>query len=129
MKKTQIHQFDPVIYPFKFWVAINKTPYFLSETFLEYNGSEIVFTESDGNNKMDAFVMTVKHKESRYCGAVLYFRSKKSMTPGIMAHEASHAAKDLFEHIDADIKPHEPFEYLLEFIVNCCEEVRLNKFK
>lgn len=126
----QVHQFDPLIYPFKFWIVVNKTPFVLSEHFTEYNGSEIVFTETDGSiDRTNAFVMKVKHKETRCYGAVLYFTSKSIMSPGIMAHEASHAAKDLFTHIGADINPHEPFEYLLEFIVDCCEQVRKNKFK
>jgi hypothetical protein len=50
------------------------------------------------------------------------------MTAGVMAHEASHAVKLLFEHIGGDIVPDEPFEYALEFVVNCCEKVKLNKF-
>lgn len=128
MKNIEIHQFDPVIYPFKIWVTINKTPDFLSDRFKEYDGSEIIFTESDGTHKLQAFVMQVISKETKEYGAVLFFRSKNSMDCGLIAHESSHAAKFLFEHINADIREHEPFEYVLEFIVNCCYKVKINKF-
>jgi uncharacterized protein YjaZ len=91
--KIQIHQFDPIIYPYKIWVVVNKTPYVLSDHFTEYNGQDIIFTTTDGHDRMDAFSMMVKHKSDKYYGSVLYFTSKQTMSPSIMAHEASHAAK------------------------------------
>ena len=40
-KKVQIHQFDPVIYPLKLWVAKNPTKEAISERFEEHNGNEV----------------------------------------------------------------------------------------
>ena len=129
MKKVQIHQFDPVIYPYKIWVIINPTPNIISDTFTEYSGSNVIFTEEDGTSRMNAFVMMAKHKESKFYGSIVYFRSKKSMDYGLVSHESSHAAKQVFKHIGADILPDEPFEYMVEFIADCCNQVRTNKFK
>ena len=44
------------------------------------------------------------------------------LKPGVVAHEASHAAKDLFEYIGAEPSAHETFEYLLGWIVDKCYE-------
>ena len=124
MNKVTPYCFDPVIYPFKIYVIINKTPHIISEYFKEYSGANVVFTETDGTNRMDAFTMTVMTKDDSSYGALLFFRNKQSMTPGLIAHEASHATKMLFEHIGADMREHEPFEYVLEFIVNNCYKLK-----
>lgn len=129
MKKAEIHQFNPVIYPYRLWVVINKNPDVLSERFNEYNGSPIVFTKSDGTEKMDAFVMSVQSKEDVHYGVVIFFRSKKSISYELVAHESSHAAKYLFEHIGADPRVHEPFEYVIGWMADCCYQVKTGKFK
>jgi hypothetical protein len=47
--------------------------------------------------------------------------------PKLPIHESSHAAKYLFKHIGADIKEHEPFEYVIGWVAGCCEKVKKNK--
>jgi hypothetical protein len=49
------------------------------------------------------------------------------MTYEIVAHESSHAAKYLFDHIRAEVEPHEPFEFVVGWIAGCCEKVKNNK--
>ncbi|WRQ33512.1 hypothetical protein U5907_02425 [Bacteroidales bacterium MB20-C3-3] len=127
-KPIQIHKFEQPIYPYTIWVAINKTPQFISETFTEEDKSEIVFIEED-NHKAHAFTMTVMSKDKKEYGTLLYFRSKISMTSKVIAHESVHAAKNLFKHIGADIAPHEPFEYIVGWIAECCDVVRKWKNK
>lgn len=126
VQKIAIHQFDPVIYPYKIWVIISRTPEIISEHFNEYNGDQIVFINGDVDRSL-AFVMPVMKKDKSSYGAVIFFRSKKSMSFEVMAHESSHAAKYLFEHIGADIKEHEPFEYVIGWIASCCQKVKQNK--
>lgn len=123
MQKVKLHQFDPVLYPFKIWMCVtsefNKV---IKEHFNDYEtGKEI---EYEDDNKHNAITMSVRQKTSRMYGTLIMFRSKKQMTNGIIAHESSHAAKDLFNHIGANISHHEPFEYLLEWIVNQCYVVK-----
>lgn len=124
---TKVYRFDTVIYPFNIYVIINKTPDVICDYFKEYSGDNIVFSNNDGSNRMDAFTMKIISKEDSEYGALLFFRDKKSMTPGLISHEASHATKFLFEHIGADMSEHEPFEYVLEFIVNNCYKIKTNK--
>lgn len=125
-----IEEFDPVIYPYKVWVVISDDPIRISEYFKEYNGSDIIFVDGDGTNRHLAFVMPVQKKgDNSYYGVVLFFRSKRSMTMELVAHEATHAAKYLFEHIGADMRPMEPFEYVVGWIADCCDKAKRRKLK
>ena len=121
MKKVMIHEFDPVIYPYKLWVVVDKKPNIISEMFNEYDGEEI--KSWDNTSNLDAFAMPVRKKDNSRFGCIIYFTSKKSMTYNIVSHESSHAAKYLFSHIGSDITEHEPFEYLLGWMAECCEKV------
>lgn len=123
--KQIIYEFDPVIYPYKLWVIVDKTPNIIADNFNEYSGNTIERIEYDTKN-LAAFTMSVEKKDHSSYGVVIFFRSKKSMTYELVAHESSHAAKYLFEHIGADIKEHEPFEYVIGWIAGCCEKVRNN---
>ena len=120
---VKIHEFDPVIYPFRIWIIIDKTPDIIADNFKEYEGEPIHFEIGD-TDKLYAFAMPVQSKENPMYGAVLFFRSRKSMTYKLVAHESSHAAKFLFEHINADMREHEPFEYVIGWIAGCCEKVK-----
>jgi len=124
--KIQIHQFDPVIYPFKIWITIGITDFQLKSNFCNLDYSEISYNLSKDSH---AFTDDVRHKETRYVGALINFENKKQITMNNVAHEASHAAKMLFEYIGADIRQHEPFEYVIGWIADCCDQVRKNKFK
>jgi hypothetical protein len=122
----EIHEFNPVIYPYKLWVVIDKKPNTISDMFNEYSGKPIEFIDRDTMG-LEAFTMPVERKDNSSFGVIIFFRSKKSISYELVAHESSHAAKYLFEHIDADIKGHEPFEYVVGWIAGCCEKVRKNK--
>ena len=125
MSKKIIHQFDPEIYPYKIWIMIGNKD-IIKDNFLHYDGRKISDIENTTCG-FDAFVMPVRNIENNKYGALISFESKKSMTYNIVAHESSHAAKYLFEHIGCDIKEHEPFEYVIGWIAECCEKVL--KFK
>ena len=122
-----IHKFDPVIYPYKLWVIVGKEPGDITNHFKEYKGKKIVFNEGEVD-RSEAFTMPVQSIEDKPCyGVVMFFRSNKSMSFELVAHESSHAAKYLFEHIGAEVKEHEPFEYVVGWIADCCEKVKKNK--
>lgn len=116
-----IHEFDPVIYPYKLWIIISKNYSCVAEHFYNDDGSEI--TAIDFKN-IDAFTIPVIEKKSKKLGVVILFPSKKNISFKNVAHEASHAAKMLFEYIKADCREHEPFEYLLGWIADCCHKVK-----
>jgi hypothetical protein len=122
----EIHEFDPVIYPYRLWIIVDKTPYDITKEFNEYNGNRIEFIETD-TKRLQAFTMSAYRKINPMYGVIIFFRSKQSMSYELVAHEASHAAKYLFDHIGAKIQEHEPFEYVIGWIANCCEKVKKNK--
>lgn len=128
MKETKIYEFDPVIYPYKFWIVIDKTPNIISEKFNGYDNKAIENIDKDTSG-LAAFTMPVTRKENPYFGVIIFFRSKKSISYELVAHECSHAAKYLFEHIGADIKEHEPFEYVVGWMADCCGKIKTGKFK
>ncbi|WP_315084975.1 hypothetical protein [Bacteroides heparinolyticus] len=121
-----IKEFDPQIYPYKLWVIIDKTPDEIPALFYGYDGKEIENIVSS-IDKMEAFTMPVMKKDFSSYGVIVFFRSKKQMNVQVIAHEASHAAKFLFEHIGAEIKEHEPFEYVVGWVAECCDLVRKGK--
>jgi hypothetical protein len=125
-QKKEIHEFDPVIYPYRLWIIVDKKPNTISDIFNEYSGKSIEFIDRDTAG-LAAFIMPVSRKEESEFGVIIFFRSKKIMSYELVAHESSHAAKYLFEHIGADIKEHEPFEYTVGWIADCCEKVKKNK--
>ena len=121
MKEIVLNRFDPVIYPFKIWVAITDDFNSVGNKFLSYKENEdIKFSNTD---KCHAMTISVMHKEDLKYGALLLFKTKKDGTIGTITHESSHAAKLLFEHIGADVSEHEPFEYLLGWIAGCVATV------
>jgi len=122
MKNDKIHEFDPIIYPYKVWIIISEPLKIIGEHFNQFDNKEITSFENCEN--LDAFVMPVRNKINHMYGCVIYFSSRLSMTYNIVAHESSHAAKYLFEYIDADIKPHEPFEYVVGWIAECCDTAK-----
>ena len=121
-----IREFDPVIYPFRLWVIVGGKDKEITDSFLQYEGEEIESLDK-GISKSEAFAMPVISKESNRYGVVVYFVNRRVMTCSVIAHESSHAAKFLFEHIGADVKEHEPFEYVVGWIAGCCEKAKKNK--
>ena len=121
-----IHQFDPVIYPYKLWVTISNKMSTLQEKFLADDNKEMEGTLI--NSKARTCAVILKEYPKQY-GAVIVFTDKKNLTPSIMAHEAYHAVKFLWEYIGETYPSEEATSYLLGWIVNCMDQVRVNKFK
>jgi hypothetical protein len=124
-----IHEFDPVIYPFTIWILVDRTPKEIEEKFLCYEDSEEIKFEQKFISLTDACANKVIDKTTYKYGCYIYFKSKSEMTVKTIAHESVHAAKFMFEHINASIDPHEPFEYLVGFIADCCYKAKKYKQK
>lgn len=123
---TRVYEFNPVIYPYLVWVIVSETTDIISEKFNCYN-EEPIKNIGESSSNLEAFVMPVVRKENPKFGVVIFFRTRKSMSYELVAHESSHAAKYLFEHIGADTREHEPFEFVIGWIAGCCENVKENK--
>lgn len=112
----KIHEFDPVIYPRKLWVAVS------TDTFSDRFESEWDDT---------AIVDCVRDK-LRNLGCILVrFESKNAITIANIAHESSHIAMNIFDYIGAkvDLANQETFSYLVGWVADCINQVRTGKFK
>ncbi len=121
----KIHEFDPVIYPYKLYVAITDNISSLSNKFWHVEPGHMLDTVDYGN--YGAISIKIVESRTNDFGVLVVFKSRKQMTIRTIAHEASHAAKFLFQHIGADIEPHEPFEYVVGWVADCIVKVKNNK--
>jgi hypothetical protein len=119
-----IVKFDPVIYPQKLWVCAGKD-------FKKLNG---LFSDIDNKTdwnfvkyrKYKAITINAIEKKTGEFGVVIVFRPKY-LNCKTIAHEASHAAGNIFHYIGADMDYGEPTAYLIEWIVDCCWKVKISK--
>lgn len=118
---TQIHEFDPQIYPRLVWVAVG-TPYAVIKDMFE----DVPEMSDNVNAQVD---YTRRLKPDVKGGVLVRFADRKAMTTEIIAHEAAHIAMGIFDYIEApvDIRHQEPFAYLCGWIAKCIDEVKRNK--
>lgn len=114
----KIYQFDPQIYPRKLWVSVGTSTEELNEKFVE----EI----KDIDDSADAETWPVQQKEPLLGGVLIRFSDLKDMRPDNIAHEATHAALEIFDYVEARIQydNQEPFAYLVGWVVKCIDEVK-----
>lgn len=121
--KVTIHEFDPVIYPYKFWVAISDNVEKLQEHFIHKNGKEL---EGDISFNMGVTCDVTSKIRPKHKGVLIIFTKKKYITPDIIAHEAYHASQSIFEYIQETYPSEEATAYLIGWIAGCCEKVKHN---
>lgn len=122
--KAIIYEFDPVLYPFKIWVSITKDLEGIKDKFEYPSGKEFKVENTESFN---AFCEYVVCKETRMVGCIILFESVKICTTKIMAHEATHAARELWDRIGEGNTGSEADAYLVGWIAECCEKVKLGK--
>lgn len=129
-KKVTIHQFDPVIYPFKLWVVISNNLPEIESNFIEGKTLEPIDL-GDIEEHADAFVLQdyVTHKETNTNGFLIVFKNKKACTVPVMAHEATHVVRFIWEHLSENETGIEADAYLVEWVVDCINQVKTGKFK
>ena len=126
MKRPDIiHEFDPIIYPFKLWISIANDTEYIKSKFLYYPQMKELNFKS--KVEFNASVDTVMNRETNMIGFLICFNNFKACTTGIIAHEATHVSDRAWKHIGERKKASEANAYLVEWIVNCCEKVKLNK--
>jgi hypothetical protein len=121
MVKTQIHQFNPVIYPVKLWIT--KTHDFLSikNKFSEINGDDINFSVRDSLNAMTYNRVILSRKTNEY-GILITIKS--NISTNVIAHEATHAARFIWDWINESSTGIEADAYLVGWIAECIEKVK-----
>ena len=134
-----IHQFSPVIYPFKLWVGIDVPAHDIIADFYGYDksrGEVSDFTE-DELNKATLYATTypVVHKDSGLIGCFVHFHSRRYAVPAVMAHEASHVSDFISDKFGLASDASSLFDegearaYIVQWAVECMEKVRKGKTK
>lgn len=121
MKKLFIKEFRQPIYPIPIWVAITKD----MDSLADYFKGEVRF---DRALFASCFPVVKKNRRKHEWGVVIQFESLEATTIKIIAHEATHAARYIFEELGADVSTDEPFAYLVGYIAECCEKA-VQQFK
>lgn len=119
---TRIHEFDPKIYPRLLWVTYGCPTAVLNDMFED--------KIQDMPKSCDAETLLCRRLKPDIKGGVLIrFENKAAMTAKNIAHEAVHAALDIFDYVDARISSdnQEPFAYLVGWIADCCQQVRTGR--
>lgn len=135
-KTTKIHEFDPVIYPFRLWVAINPTLEEIRNKFYALNNDMELVDITEQVFKYDRFSVStcypVTDKESKWIGILCGIYKPKNMTTGVIAHEASHITDFLCERLGIqgfDFDGGEARAYIVQWAADCIEKVKNNKIK
>ena len=119
-----IHEFDPQIYPRLLWGTYGCPTSVLKDMF---DGDV-----SNMDKHSNADVINCRRTKPDVRGGILIrFRRKSDMTMENIAHEAVHAALDIFDYVEARIASdnQEPFAYLVGWIADCCNKVKTDKTK
>lgn len=125
--KIIIHEFDPVIYPRKLWIVVTKDMSIITNNFLDKNSKGEMIYSGDIGSDFHAITQKVTHKESRLHGSIIVFGNKAALTSKNIAHESTHAARQIWNELGEDVTGEEADAYLVGWIAECCEKVKLNK--
>ena len=119
MANTEYFEYNNGIYPCPLCIAVGMD--WQNDDFDETCCQEI---EGD----VRARTYDTHFEEKRKC-VLIRFASKKAMTMEVIAHEALHATLFILGYIGSEITVDnsEPACYLLQWVVRCCEKVKLGK--
>ena len=119
MANTEYFEYNNGIYPCPLCIAVGRD--WKNDDFDDSCCREI---EDD----VPATTYDTHFEENKKC-VLIRFASKKSMTMEVIAHEALHATMFIIDYIGecVTVEHQEHAAYLLQWVVRCCEEVKLGK--
>ena len=119
MANTEYFEYNNGIYPCPLCIAVGKD--WQNDDFDESCNRE--FEKAD-----NAYTFDTTSKDVGKC-VLIRFKSKKHMSGETIAHEALHAALFILDYIGSGISVNnsEHAAYLLQWVVRCCEQVKLGK--
>ena len=119
MANTEYFEYNNGIYPCPLCIAVGRD--WKNDDFYESCCIEI---EED----VRARTYDTHFEGKRKC-VLIRFASKKAMTMEVIAHEALHATLFILDYIGSviTVDNSEPSCYLLQWVVRCCEQVKLGK--
>ena len=119
MANTEYFEYNNGIYPCPLCIAVGKD--WQNDDFDESCNRE--FEKAD-----NAYTFDTTSKDVGKC-VLIRFKSKKNMSGEIIAHEALHATMFIIDYIGdcVTVEHQEHAAYLLQWVVRCCEQVKLGK--
>ena len=117
MANTEYFEYNNGIYPCPLCIAVGRD--WQND---DFNESCCIEIEED----VRARTYDTHFEGKRKC-VLIRFASKKAMTMEVIAHEALHSTLFILGYIGSEITVDnsEPACYLLQWVVRCCEEVKL----
>ena len=136
MEKTKIYEFDPVIYPFRLYVAVMPT---FDECdsrfyFLDYDDEVVDDAEKEFTRSSSSIATTfvVSNREDGWKGCLVAIWKRSQCGAGVCAHEATH----VYDYVDNSLGLNcntfasgEPKAYLVQWITNQIYSVLKGKTK
>lgn len=119
---NKIVEFDSVIYPFKLWVSITNDLNDICGTFIDFY-TKYGLTKKFSPNQI-AFTQVVERISDDFLGILIVIQNKDDCTTQIMAHEATHAVRDIWEILNECSVGKEADAYLVGWVVKCIESVK-----
>ena len=129
MGRQKIHEFYPYIYPRRVWVVRGLNQNEIQDFLSLRNGDSIVFDDTEGNEPLCTVFPYIKLRENGKYGILVLISEKISVSD--IAHESTHVAMEIFNDLGAIITydNQEPFAYLVGWVADCINQVRIGKFK
>lgn len=128
MGKVNIHEFDPVIYPFKLWICVTKNRGAIKDRFVHCDDRLELDTTWFDIGEAVVYYVEEREGEGRK-GFLIVFMKRKFMTVKTIAHEATHAARKMWSHLgEMNIIGEESDAYLVGWIADCIYKVKTNRY-
>ena len=124
--KVIFHEFNPVIYPLKVWIVKNPTKEATLERFEHHDGVEITHDVKEGSIA-GVYNRVLCEKSTGNYGILISIFSSASVSN--IAHEATHAARYIWNWIGEYDPALEADAYLVGWIADCMWQVKTGKFK
>lgn len=130
-KEYLIHRFDPQIYPIKIHIAFGLDIEAIKSMFDIYHRDtdwQVCVEKNEVDDYLDmtgdlAMVVTAINKIHKDIGLLIVFKNK-NCKPSTFAHEASHATREILKRVGISCEIHEPYEYLLSWIMDKIYEAK-----
>ena len=132
---NNVHEFNPVVYPFRLWVIKKPTNSDIKDNFYSIDNRYETYDIDDDlldrqSEKANAWVLPVARKDDKRLGALICIEEPRQMTVGKIAHEATHVVDWVCEHIDLkgfSYAEGEARAYLTGWVADCIDNVLKGK--
>ena len=126
MREPILYEFNPIIYPVKLWIVKYPNENFIHENFEEPDGTKLNLDIYD-HHVLATYNQPVVNKKNEEYGILSSIASNPDI--GEIAHEATHIAKFIWEHLGEYEMGQEANAYLIQWITYCFWKIKINKAK